>query len=149
MHIQSLCRTDNQRTVVVLQGSQEFSMEVRYEPAQHSLRVLHAGVQRLFFYEPDDFFPSKASLLNEYGLLVGKLQLRNGTKGSLQFYDTKLSFLLQPEERTVIMQHPGLPETLTWDYASIQHADTMFNPDMFRALLMILAWSVTVPALQA
>jgi hypothetical protein len=148
MNIVTVSKTDHQRTTISLIGSDDFSVEVRYEPLQHSLRVLHAGVQRLYFYEPDGFFGSKASLLNEYGLVVGKLNLRNTIKGVLHFDDAHISFVHNSEQSTVIINHPAFPEGLRWNYAALTESQRAGNPDLFRALLMILTLSVNVGTLQ-
>jgi hypothetical protein len=147
MNIITVSKTDHQRTTISLIGD-AFSVEVRYEPLQHSVRVSHAGVQRLFFYEPDDFFPSKAALLNEYGLVVGKLQMRHGAKGMLHFDDAHISFVHNTEQSSVVIDHPAFPEGLQWNYAALQQEPVAGQPDLFRALLMILTWSVNVATLQ-
>jgi hypothetical protein len=148
MNINTLSQTDHQRTIISLNSENDFSVAIRYEPLQHSLRVMHAGVQRLYFYEPDGFFPSKASLLNEYGWVVGRLQLRNSVKGVLQFDDTRISFVHNREQSSVLIYHPAFPEPLRWNYAAVNEAQLASKPDLFRALLLILALSVNVAALQ-
>ena len=147
MNITTASKTDHQRTTISLIGD-DFSVEVRYEPLQHSLRVLHAGVQRLFFYEPDEFFNSKASLLNEYGLVVGKLQMRHGAKGVLHFDDARMPFVHNVDTSNVSIEHPAFPEGLQWNYAALKQAPVAGQTDLFPALLMILTWSVNVGTLQ-
>lgn len=149
MNIVTISSADPKRNIITLKGNDAFSAEVRYEPLQHSLRVMHAGVQRLFFYEQDDFFNSKTTLLNEYGLVVGKLQWRSRTKGNLQLNDTRLSFINDPEDFTAVIQHPAFPEGVHWNYAPLQGTGLLENTELFRALLMILTWSVSVSTLQA
>ncbi|OLY93540.1 hypothetical protein SAMN05444008_108128 [Cnuella takakiae] len=149
MDIRTSTHADNQRLVIALTGDPQFLVDIRYEPEKHSLRVIQGGSRRLFFYEADTFFPSRGILLNEYGLVVGKLQMRSSEKGLIQLDDTRVSVLDEPGKGWVELQVQGLSEPVFWHYDSA-HTQVAVHSDpiLFRSVLLVLAWSVGVAVLQ-
>lgn len=149
MDIRTSTHADNQRLVIALSGQPQFSVDIRYEPEKHSLRVMQNGSRRLFFYESDPFFPSRGVLMNEYGLVVGKLQMRSPTKGLIQLDDARVTIQDEPGSGWVELHLQGVPEPIFWHYDTAT-ANIAIRSDnqLFRSLLLVLAWSVGVAALQ-
>lgn len=149
MDIKTSSREDNHRVVVTLTGHPDFSVDIRYEPEKHSLRVMQGGSRRLFFYEADTFFPSRGVLINEYGMVVAKLQWRTPTKGLIQLDDTRVNVVDVPVQGWVELYLQGAPAPVFWHYQSAADAIGIHNNSpLFRSLLLTLAWSVGVGALQ-
>lgn len=149
MDIKTSSREENHRVVVTLNSHPNFAVDIRYEPEKNALRVIQGGSRRLFFYEADTFFPSRGVLMNEYGMVVAKLQWRSAARGLIQLDDTRVNIVDEPAQGWVELHLQGMPGPVFWHYQSAAAAvDIHNNPRLFRSLLLVLAWSVGVAALQ-
>lgn len=142
MSITGVGKTQGQRSLVrlCLCSNNKGLMEIAYEPVQHALRVSLEGARRLFFYEPDSFFPSKGTLLNEYGLVLGKVHCKSRRSGSIHLAADRFQFDLQPENNSILLNGTALPEPVTCSFESSGPEQNASDGLLLRALAIVAAW---------
>ncbi len=131
--------TKNQRSLVQLVFPDGLNVAVAYEPMLHAIRVSVAGERRLFFYEPDFLFHNKGSLLNEYGLVVGKMHCRSPFSGNIQLYKQKLFFEYEPASG--LLSLAGTPNgTITCTCIFADNNEQQIDGLLLRSLAFTMAW---------
>jgi hypothetical protein len=135
-----------------LMSNESCGLIVKYNPIQHSVRLLTAGYQRLFYIENTGALHGKYIFRNEYGIELGYIVYDKwfGNNGLVVLENKKFQYRLNNlPDANITFLHAGTGEEI----ASCLIADKFPPEDILHRdlsyLILALCWQLILPAANA